>query len=297
MTYYRAEFGVSAGMRATGRLFLRFKAVDYKAHVFVNGAYLGSHEGFFAPFELDFTACAREGANTLVVKVENDYIASGTTTRRRRQEGSFTRATRSTPPPASATTSRCTAGTTARPAWASARVCGRGPAATCTCATCSCGPLPEEDRAEAWIEVTSARRGQFDVLIDISLFGENFPKTVFAGRAIARGAADASGRGDVPDKHALAAIAVARGARRQPVPRPAFDVAVPAPVEPDEPWLYQLQVRLRRRRDRARHREPVFGMRTFRMDERRAAEGAVLPQRPARSACAAPTRWASSSRT
>ena len=59
-------------MRDIGRLYVRFKAVDYIAHVFLNGCYLGSHEGFFAPFELDFTTCARVGTNTLVVKVENE---------------------------------------------------------------------------------------------------------------------------------------------------------------------------------------------------------------------------------
>ena len=56
-----------------------FDGVDYKAHVFVNGAYLGSHEGFFAPFEFEFTACAALGTKTLLVKVENDYICMGST--------------------------------------------------------------------------------------------------------------------------------------------------------------------------------------------------------------------------
>ena len=44
-TLYRTEFAVTAAMQALGALFVRFKGVDYKAHVFVNGAYVGSHEG------------------------------------------------------------------------------------------------------------------------------------------------------------------------------------------------------------------------------------------------------------
>ena len=64
-------------MLGKGAVFVRFGAVDYKAHVFVNGHYLGSHEGFFAGFEFDCTRYVREGTNTLLVKVENDAIYMG----------------------------------------------------------------------------------------------------------------------------------------------------------------------------------------------------------------------------
>ena len=60
--------------------------VDYKAHVFVNGAFLGSHEGFFAPFEFEFTRQVRKGENTLVVMVENDYIHMGSCSERGGEE-------------------------------------------------------------------------------------------------------------------------------------------------------------------------------------------------------------------
>ncbi|MDR1891745.1 MAG: hypothetical protein LBQ48_01860 [Oscillospiraceae bacterium] len=53
------------------RVFLVFKGVDYMAEVYVNGGYVGSHEGFFAPFELDITTAARKGVNTLRVIVRN----------------------------------------------------------------------------------------------------------------------------------------------------------------------------------------------------------------------------------
>ena len=53
VAYYRTTFPVTRAMLDKGALFVRFGAVDYKAHVFVNGHYLGSHEGFFAPFEVE----------------------------------------------------------------------------------------------------------------------------------------------------------------------------------------------------------------------------------------------------
>lgn len=76
-TYYRTNFEITQSQLEIGAAFICFKGVDYKAHVFINGTYLGSHEGFFAPFEFDFTSCAKVGTNTIVVKVENDYIMGG----------------------------------------------------------------------------------------------------------------------------------------------------------------------------------------------------------------------------
>ncbi|MBQ3140943.1 MAG: glycoside hydrolase family 2 [Clostridia bacterium] len=55
------------------RLWLHFNAVDYTAAVYVNGRFVGGHEGFFAPFEFDVTDFVHSGKNTVVVQVGNDY--------------------------------------------------------------------------------------------------------------------------------------------------------------------------------------------------------------------------------
>jgi beta-galactosidase/beta-glucuronidase len=60
-----------------GNLFICFKAVDYKASVFVNGRLCGSHEGFFAPFEFEISKTTHPGKNTLLIKVENDFSTTG----------------------------------------------------------------------------------------------------------------------------------------------------------------------------------------------------------------------------
>ncbi|MFM8715802.1 MAG: glycosyl hydrolase 2 galactose-binding domain-containing protein [Spartobacteria bacterium] len=77
VTYYRREFQIPSDFTARGAVFLCFKGVDYKAHVFVNDDYRGSHEGFFAPFEFEITSALRPGTNVLLVKVENDAIQMG----------------------------------------------------------------------------------------------------------------------------------------------------------------------------------------------------------------------------
>lgn len=51
---------------------LRFKGVDYFADVWLNGKYLGSHEGYFAPFSFDVSAAIKPGEkNLLVVRVDS----------------------------------------------------------------------------------------------------------------------------------------------------------------------------------------------------------------------------------
>jgi beta-glucuronidase len=68
--WYRTGFEVPAGWdtRAT----LKFQSVGYVADVWLNGRYLGYHEGAWTPFALDATDALRVGtANTLVVRVSN----------------------------------------------------------------------------------------------------------------------------------------------------------------------------------------------------------------------------------
>jgi len=66
--FYRRIFSVPADW--SGRpLRLHFGGVSYRAEVWVNGAYAGSHEGAYTPFDLDVTSWVRTGAdNELVVR-------------------------------------------------------------------------------------------------------------------------------------------------------------------------------------------------------------------------------------
>lgn len=59
------------------KVFIAFGGVDYKCKVFVNDVYVGQHEGFFAPFEVEITDAAKTGSNNLKVYVENDYRMKG----------------------------------------------------------------------------------------------------------------------------------------------------------------------------------------------------------------------------
>ena len=69
VAWYRTRFA-RPEMPADGVARLRFAGVDYYADVWLNGFYLGSHEGFFAPFTFDCTPWLADD-NLLVVRVES----------------------------------------------------------------------------------------------------------------------------------------------------------------------------------------------------------------------------------
>ncbi len=55
------------------RFILRFHGVDYFTRVWFNEKFLGSHEGYFNPFEFDITSLIREGDNVVLIIVKNPY--------------------------------------------------------------------------------------------------------------------------------------------------------------------------------------------------------------------------------
>ncbi|MBR2192873.1 MAG: beta-glucuronidase [Bacteroidaceae bacterium] len=53
------------------RTLLYFGAINYDAHVYVNGRKAGHHVGGFTPFNFDVTELLKDGENTVIVKVDN----------------------------------------------------------------------------------------------------------------------------------------------------------------------------------------------------------------------------------
>src|SRR6185312_2998868 len=58
------------------RVFLRFGAVDYRADVYLNGRFVGEHEGGFTPFAFDVTKLVRDGDNRLTVGADSQRTAA-----------------------------------------------------------------------------------------------------------------------------------------------------------------------------------------------------------------------------
>jgi len=72
VAWYWRDFVAQPNPHAQGRYLLRFWAVDYKAEVWLNGAYVGEHEGGETPFVVEVTDVIKRGRkNRLAVRVLN----------------------------------------------------------------------------------------------------------------------------------------------------------------------------------------------------------------------------------
>lgn len=76
--YYRKVLDIPSSVWKQEAIILRFRAVDYKCQVYLNGWMVTTHEGFFGPFEVDVTPYLRQGSeNVLVVRIQNESIMLG----------------------------------------------------------------------------------------------------------------------------------------------------------------------------------------------------------------------------
>lgn len=67
--WYRQQFKITP--KSGKKYLLYFGAVNYEAHVYVNGKKAGMHKGGFTPFSFDVTSMLKDGENNVIVKVDN----------------------------------------------------------------------------------------------------------------------------------------------------------------------------------------------------------------------------------
>jgi beta-glucuronidase len=67
--WYRKDFRLPGGRGAT--FIVRFESVNYRAKVWVNGHYIGSHAGAYLPWELQIPGKDLHAVNRLVVRVDS----------------------------------------------------------------------------------------------------------------------------------------------------------------------------------------------------------------------------------
>ncbi len=86
--FYRKTFDY---IKSEERVHLHFGAVDYRAIVYLNGNYVGSHTGGYTPFFFDITRWLHEGENeiALIVFDENENMAFGKQSFKKNSFGCF----------------------------------------------------------------------------------------------------------------------------------------------------------------------------------------------------------------
>jgi beta-galactosidase len=73
-SWYRRSFEVKA-VRSDRRVFVQFDGAALRSDIWVNGQYVGRHDGGHAGFRFDITQTLRAGRNQLAVRVDNSKIA------------------------------------------------------------------------------------------------------------------------------------------------------------------------------------------------------------------------------
>ena len=71
------------------RILLHFEGSDYVTRVWINGRYVGSHEGGYERFSFDITPYAKDGANRIVVKVDDSFSTEQARGKQRWRKESF----------------------------------------------------------------------------------------------------------------------------------------------------------------------------------------------------------------
>lgn len=239
-SYYRTEVDIPAAMIEQGALVVHFQGVDYIADVYINGHHLGSHEGLFDAFEFDIRPHVNPGRNVLLVKVVNASIQMGSNFDigpNRKYGKKFAAAGGPGWDEAGKGWHLCPPGFGIyQRAWIESR-------AASSVKDIFVRPLPQKNLAELWLEVSHGDNEPVEV--SYSLYGQNFKALLAENEKV-------SGTPQVePDGTRL------------------YKVSIPISGEqlrwwsPDEPWLYQIQVQLRRDGKVLDRAKKQFGMRTF----------------------------------
>lgn len=152
---------------------------DYIANVYINDVCVGTHEGFFSPFEFEITKLAKQGQNKLKIILENDFIYRGNTLLGEAGDGErfegdkLYAATGIGYDDPVAGWHHCPPG---MGLYNYVRVEVRN---KINITDLYVRPILEECQAELWIELDSTVYEKIPVAFDISLYGQNFKETVF----------------------------------------------------------------------------------------------------------------------
>lgn len=253
VTYYRTEFFLDQEDMAMDSHWICFKGVDYKAQVYVNDVLVGSHEGFFAPFECDFTKQAKAGRNICVVVVENDFIPMGS--------NNEYRGTVYTGDKVYAQTGvgydeplvgwhHCPAG---MGIWQDVYIESRR---DFFIQDIFVRPLDYE-KAEVWLELYGVKVGLRSLTVDLSVYGQNFVETVFEHKVHKPTTLSFQNKEKI-------SLQMERGINYLKIP---IEIPKARLWEPKNPWLYQIQVRLRDEKEAVLDcQKRQFGMRLITMD-------------------------------
>ncbi len=72
VVWFKRNF-ILEGNQEENQIWLSFEGVDYYTEIWINGNFVGSHEGYFQPFRFNITNLITKGDNILLVKVDSPF--------------------------------------------------------------------------------------------------------------------------------------------------------------------------------------------------------------------------------
>ena len=258
---YRTVFPFSgAGDKS---VFLCFDGVDYIAEVFLNGSFIGRHEGFFAPFEFEITDCVVTGDNVLQVRVRNDYVmmASYGSNGEELTGGKVYAATGIGWDDPAVGWHHCPPG---MGIYQRVTVQKRPP-----CHITDIFPRFNSHASEIWVECSGKGTQTRDVEFEVSVFGKNFSEKAVDALRLIPTTRVATGIGDTLTEAAYLAegilgnslrLHLGDGYNRFILPVPLPDARV---WTPETPWLYEVQVTMLVDGQAVSRMARTFGVRDF----------------------------------
>lgn len=262
VTYYFKELDLLTDDFSGGTLFICFKGVDYKASVFINGNYCGSHEGFFAPFEFEITKIAKVGHNTILVKVENDY----TTTTMVDDKNNSVQGDKIYAASGPGYNDPAIGWHHCPPGMGIYQDCYLESRSSLHINDIFVRPQPEKSQAEAWIEVNNYDKYPVDVKLKISVYGQNFSEKVAEDVEYIPSTTHIPGVGDLakPTDWEKNRLKMGYGPNLMKIPLEMKNFRY---WDTKTPWLYQIQVKVYDEKGNLTDtRVQQFGMRSFTMD-------------------------------
>ena len=260
---YETTFELPA-LLAGQSVYIHFDGADYHAVVTVNDTFVGEHEGFFSPFEFEITGIVKDGTNRLKVELYNDHIYMGND------------------PGGSEETE-------GDKLYAATGLGWDGPLDGwhhCPSGTGIYNRVyveirnsvhisdlyirPLDGKAEAWLEIQNDRYDTLPVELSLSLYGQNFPETVFEDHRFTPETTRFVGMGD-----SLTEAAV-KSELGKGIPMPLkhgknlyklkFDLPDAKLWDLETPYLYQLQAAVLVNGACTDRLAQQFGMRSFTQD-------------------------------
>ncbi len=254
-------------------VYLNFLGADYYAVVYVNDVCVGTHEGFFSPFDFDITKDARVGKNTLKIELYNDsiYMGNAFADQEKIEGDKLYAATGLGWDDAAEGWHHCPAG---MGIYNKVYVEVRD---NVSISDIYVRPLLEEEKVEAWIEVESATYNTTDITIDLGIYGQNFSETVIENYTYIPETVKTVGMGDSLTEAAVKDV-LGKG-----IPMPlkkgkniykiTLDIKNPKVWELETPYLYQLQASVKVGDRVADTASQQFGMRSFIQDTENTPKG------------------------